>query len=121
MAPPLTCTKAWMNLGTGNVQLEMNRLITPKDHSKLRTALTALLESKGINFRTYAKDDRLLMEPTLHGEDPEEMKTWIGDILEKLGFGKGIELKNKLVSSDILGAGHKPKATILPSGYFSQP
>lgn len=121
MIPALTCTKAWMNLGTGNVQLEMNRLITLQDRSELRTNLIALLENQGINFRTHTKDHRLLMEPTLHGQDPEEMKTWIGGILEKLGFGENIKIKDKFVSSDLLGAGPKSKVTILPSDYFSQP
>lgn len=119
MAPPLTCTTAWMNFGTGNIQLKMNRPITPKDQSKLRTALTALLESKGINFRTHTKDHCLLMQPTDHKIDPEEMKSLMPPILEDLGFGKDIKIKVKFVSADIFGAGLKSRVTILPYNYFS--
>lgn len=120
MAPPkLTCNGAWINLYTGNVQLEMNRLITLQDRSELRANLTALLETKGTNLRTDTRDNRLLMQPNFHGLDPEEMKIWIRDILEDLGFGKGIKIKDKFVSTDILGAGLKSKVTILSYNYFS--
>ncbi len=121
MAPPLTCTTAWMNLETGNIQLKMNRLIKQEDHSKLRTTLTRLLKTRGINFRTYTKDDRLLMEPTFcfYGQGTEEISPWIRDILEEVGFGKNVEIKYKFVSADLFGAGLKSKVTILPSNYFS--
>ncbi len=117
---PLFCITGWLNVGTGNIALELNREPDPQDKVSMRKNLEAFLSTDGAGFFLHTDKTRVLMEPTPPTRAAFDIdESFIRDMLRELGLGNDVPVRRKLVSSDTLSQGTKRRFTPIPAERLS--
>lgn len=120
MNSPLFCMTAWLNLGTGNVTLEMNREPSLQDRVGIRKDLELFLEQSGAGFSLHTDKARVLMEPTPHTRQLIDIdRDFVRDMLHELGLGNDVPVKKKLTDEDTLNPGIRQRFIPIPREYLS--
>lgn len=117
---PLFCITGWLNVGTGNIALELNREPDPQDKVDMRKNLEAFLSTNGAGFFLHTDKTRVLMEPTQLTRTTFDIdESFIRDMFRELGLGDDVPVRRKLVSSDTLSQGTKRRFTPIPAERLS--
>lgn len=117
---PLFCVVGWLNIGTGNITLELNREPAPQDKIGMRKNFEAFLSTDGAGFFLHVDKTRVLLEPTSptrHAFDIDE--SFVRDMLRRLSLGNDVPLRRKFVSGDTLNPGAKRRFTPIPAERLS--
>lgn len=117
---PLFCIVAWLNAGTGNITLELNREPDPHDKIDIRKNLEVFLENNGAGFSLHTDRTRVLMKPTPSTQKKFDIdESFVREMLHELGFGNDVPVKRKLVNDDTLNPGAKRRFTPIPAERLS--
>lgn len=117
---PFFCIAGWLNIGTGNIALELNREPDPQDKVGIRKDLEVFLSTDGAGFFLHTDKTRVLMEPTPLTRTTFDIdESFVRDMLRELGLGNDVPVKRKLVSGDTLNQGTKRRFTPIPAERLS--
>ena len=117
---PLFCIAAWLNIGTGNITLELNRDPDPQDRVGIRKGLETFLKNNGAGFSLHTDKTRVLMKPTSPTRTTFEIdESFVRDMLGELGLGNDVPIRRKLANDDTLNPGAKRRFTPIPAERLS--